>query len=98
MEPALRSKWAAGILLAILAVVIALSACSKHEKDSPDRVRTPKEQFDVITKNFHVPSANTNATERLRLQNEAARRYTDFVKQFPEQSNLCAQALRSLGN
>jgi TolA-binding protein len=98
MEPARRSETTAGILLAIGIACMAFTGCSKHDENSPERARAAKEQFDTITRNFHVPSANTNEAERLRLQNEAAARYADLVKRFPEQSNLCAQALRSLGN
>ncbi len=72
--------------------------CNSRQQDTPERVRTAKELFDSTTKEFHAPSAAANGTERLRLQNEAASRYADLVKRFPEQSNVCAQALRSLGN
>jgi hypothetical protein len=98
MEPARRNNFPVCILLALFAAGVALTACSKHEKDSPERAAVAKAQFDSITKEFHVPSANTNNAERLRLQNEAAARYADLVKRFPEQSNICAQALRSVGN
>src|SRR4051794_2243002 len=98
MEPARRSKCAMSILLALLVTCVAFTACSKHEKNSPERARAAKEQFDAIMKNFHIPSANTNETERVRLQNEAASRYAKLVKQFPGESNICAQALRGMGN
>jgi hypothetical protein len=98
MERARRNERAASILLAVLVACLALNGCSKHENDSPERARSAKEQFDAITKNFHIPSANTNDAERVRLQDEAAKGYAELVKRFPEQSNLCAQALRNLGN
>src|SRR5512132_769847 len=95
-----RSKraCAASILPALLAACVLLAACSREHKTSADRAQTPKTLFDVITKDVHVPAAAANGPERLRLQNEAASRYAELVKRFPEESNICAQALRSLGN
>ncbi|HMJ89754.1 MAG TPA: tetratricopeptide repeat protein [Candidatus Acidoferrum sp.] len=98
MEPVRRNKGAVRILLALVAVCALLTACSRREQDSPERAQGAKAQFDSVTKEFHVPSAAVNGAERLRLQNEATSHYLALVKKFPEQSNVCAQALRSIGN
>jgi tetratricopeptide (TPR) repeat protein len=95
MESARRSKGALSLSLALLTL---LAACSRQEKSSPERFNAAKAEFDTITKAFHEPSAAANGAERLRLQNEAASRYIAVAKKFPEQSNICAQAWRCIGN
>ena len=49
-------------------------------------------------RHFHARSAEATGPERDRLLNEAALRYNELLKNFPTETNLCAQALRALGS
>lgn len=97
MEPTRRSNLAAIASLALIHALLCVS-CSPKPQSSPDDSQGAKAVFDSITKEAHVPAASANGVERLRLQNDAAKRYADFVKRYPGESNLCAQSLRNLGN
>jgi hypothetical protein len=93
MERARRVECAASILLA---VVLAIVGCSKE--DEPPTGITARSELGRITKTLHEPSATAPANERRRMQDEAAARYAELVKRYPRESNVCAQALRSIGN
>jgi hypothetical protein len=88
--------------LLIFAVAIFVAGC--RERNPPrETPATPapadaRALFEATTKDYHLPSAAARTPERERLQEEAARRYAELVKKFPGESNLCAQALRSIGN
>lgn len=49
-------------------------------------------------KEFHTPSAQANGAEKERLLDEAAKRYTQLLRDYPEQTDIAPQALRGLGN
>lgn len=93
MEQARRVESAASI---VLALVMAVVGCSKA--DEPPKGLTARAELGGITKTFHEPSATAPAIERRRMQDEAAARYATLVKRYPKESNVCAQALRSIGN
>ena len=87
------------LLLAVLAVLTLLfSSCATTRQTPAERAAAAKTLFDRTTKEFHLPSAEANAGEQLRLQNEAARGYEQVLREFRDQSFWCAQAQRSLGN
>jgi tetratricopeptide (TPR) repeat protein len=85
-------------LLAILALAAPLSSCSKRPEAPGQRAAAAKALFDRATKDFHLPSAQTNAVEQARLEREAAAAYQQLLRQYPDQSFWAAQALRNLGN
>jgi TolA-binding protein len=47
---------------------------------------------------FHAPSAEARGAEHERLLGEAAKGYNELLKQFPTETNLCAQSMRALGS
>jgi tetratricopeptide (TPR) repeat protein len=63
-----------------------------------ERYSAAKQSFDNTTKLYHLPSADAKGAERDKLLAQAAAGYEQLLGQFPEQSNWCAQSLRSLGN
>jgi tetratricopeptide (TPR) repeat protein len=65
---------------------------------SPERYTAAKALFDQAAKEFHNPSAEKIGAERDRLLGQAAAAYEQLLKDYPEQTNWCAQALRSLGS
>lgn len=86
------------MVLVLLVLLACIAGCSQQKTSSPERIPAAKAQFDTIAKSFHIPSAAASGAERLHLQNEAASRYAALANNFPEQSNVCAQAWRSVGN
>ena len=77
----------------------ALTGCSsKPAETAPDRSAAAKALFEDTTKMFHTPSAEAKGAEKARLQNEAAARYEQLLKKFPEQQYWAAQARHGLGN
>ena len=81
---------------AVLAA-FAFAGCGPKES-LQQRADSARALFDGATRNYHIPSANTNDAERVRLQNLAAGSYEQLLKKYPEQEHWAAQALRSLGN
>jgi len=85
-----------GILLASL-----IPGCGHRETQNSAVVSapgSPKEIFEKVSKEFHIPSAEAKGTEKLRLQSAAAAGYQDLLKRFPNDEYWAAQARRSLGN
>jgi len=82
----------------LTAAALVIFGCAPKQQNTAERSAAAQTLFDSTTKNLHIPSAAATGAERLRLQNEAAAQYADLTKRFPEQSNLCAQALRGIGN
>ncbi len=85
------------IRISFLSLLLLLAGCSKSETPA-QRADAAKALFDRATKEFHVPSAEVRGAEQRRLQDQAAAAYEALLNRYPEQSNLCAQALRSLAN
>lgn len=85
-------------VVAVTLLVVLVSCREKPTVPAEARIEDPQAWFEITTKEFHIPSAATQSPERERLQDEAARRYAALIQQFPGESNLCAQALRSIGN
>ena len=84
-------------LVVILAFVSILMGCATA-RYSPKRAAAAKVSFDRVTKEFHLPSAEATGTRKTELLTQSARGYEDLLRQFSDQHNWCAQALRSLGN
>jgi len=94
-------KWLpfrAGILSLVPALWLAFGGCSEQPKIPEDRALAAKTLFEETTKNLHLPSAQAQGSERLRLQKQAAAAYEQLLKKYPEQEFWAAQALNSLGN
>ncbi len=81
-----------------LGLVAMLAACSRPKQSGLERAQAATALFNETTRKFHLPSADTNEVARARLLAEAAHGYERLLRDYPEQSNVCAQAWRSLGN
>lgn len=86
--------WVISVFLAIA----FLSGCEAKQQIPAERSTTARALFEETTKEFHNPSAEAKAPEKARLLSEAARRYEQLLKEYPEEQNLGAQALRGLGH
>jgi lipopolysaccharide biosynthesis regulator YciM len=85
-------------VLLLLLCTAFLFGCS-HDKRSPaNNSATARALFEQTTREFHGPSAEAHGAERERLLNEAAKNYGELLKRFPQETNLCAQAVRALGS
>jgi tetratricopeptide (TPR) repeat protein len=100
MNVQIESKACAPVFIALcaLGLVAMLVSCSPPNQSAKQRAQAAKTLFDQTLQRLHLPSADTNEVERTRLLTEAARNYERLLGEYPEQSNLCAQAWRSLGN
>jgi tetratricopeptide (TPR) repeat protein len=91
MERILPGKFAVGTLLAV-----GLLGCATAPKR--DRAADAKLLFEQTVMEYHLPSAEAKEPERDKLLVQAAGGYTQLLHSYPEQSDWCAQALRSLAN
>ncbi len=100
MNAPLRSRVCGPVLMSAcaLGLVTMLASCSRPKQSGVERAQAATALFNETTKRFHLPSANTNEPARVQLLAEAARGYERVLREYPEQSNVCAQAWRSLGN
>jgi tetratricopeptide (TPR) repeat protein len=92
----LRNAWFFPGLLALL--LVGLTGCAHHRESSLQRSEAARALFERTTKEFHLPSAEAQGAGRLKLQEEAAAGYRELIKEYPDQRQWAAQALRSLGN
>ena len=93
-----RSSRIAAFLAPILLCAALLSGCKEKPAAPASSHASVRELFDQTVREFHAPSAEARGPERERLLSEAAKRYDEQLKTFPAETNLCAQALRALGN
>ncbi len=75
-----------------------LSGCNKKQSAPASTPITARALFEQTTRDFHTPSAEANGAERERLLAGAAERYEWLLKEFADERDLGAQALRGLGN
>ena len=87
-----------GLLIAFLPLVALLFGCKPAAPSSGEQPASARALFDQASKEFYGPSTEAKGTERERLLSEAARRYSRLLKEFPAETNLCAQSLRALGS
>jgi len=78
--------------------VALLPGCSGRKQTPAERSAAARALFEQATKEFHNPSAEAIGAEKTRLLKEAAKRYEELLKDYPEEQSLGAQALRGLGN
>ena len=86
------------LCLSLSAAALLFAGCTVSKETPEQRATAAKTLFDQTTKNLHLPSAEAEGAERLRLQNEAADAYRQLLKKYPDQEKWAAPALRSLGN
>ena len=84
-------------LIGLVLASLVLTGCSGQKGTPSERSAAAQALFERATKEFHNPSAEAKGAEQLRLQNEAALCYQRLLKNFPDQSNWCAQALCGMG-
>lgn len=89
---------AVGLVALLCGPASFLAGCSAEKENPAQRAAAAQALFDQTTKNCHVPAATARGAEQLRLLDQAARGYEQLLRRYPEQSNLCAQALRGLGH
>lgn len=77
-------------------MTILLTGCATAP--NPARARSAKSLFEATARDYHFPSAIATGTKRDRLLAEAATGYENLLRQYPDQDDWCAKALRSLGN
>jgi tetratricopeptide (TPR) repeat protein len=85
-------------LALLLPLALLLCGCASQRQIPPQRYEAAKALFDQTTKMYHLPSAEAKGAEQDKLRNQAARGYTQLLKDYPDQADWCAQARRSLGN
>jgi len=86
------------ILAGLAMIALLSSSCSRKQESPQQRYDAAKALFEQATKQFHNPSAFAQGVEQQKLQAQAAENYEKILRRYPEQTNWCAQALRSLAN
>ena len=79
-------------------LALALTACTANQQTPQQRHDAALALFNQTVKNSHQPSAEATGAEKEKLLNQAAAGYTELLKKYSDQPDLCSQALRSLGN
>ena len=105
VRPAPRRRWLHSSFVIrhslpalLVGLALALFSCASPKETPQQRAEAARALFDQTTKTFHLPSAETSGATRDRLLLQAAAGYEELLKQYPEQTHTCAQALLSLGN
>jgi tetratricopeptide (TPR) repeat protein len=91
---------ATSVLVSLLALATlgGLLGCDRKQEPSPQRAEAARHLFDQATREFHLPADRAGASEKARLQQQAAAAYQRLIREFPDQPYWAAQALRNLGN
>jgi hypothetical protein len=88
-----RDKWC------VLLVCCALLAGCKEKKSSSGQSNprsSARALFDQATREFSLE--DRSGPDRQRWLEEASKSYEQVLKEFPAETNLCAQSLRALGS
>ena len=93
-----RSSRIAALFVPVLCCAVLLLSCKEKPVQPAVPATSARALFDQAAREFHAPSAEAPGPERERLLSEAAQRYEELLNTFPTETNLCAQALRALGN
>ncbi len=80
-----------------MAAMIWFAGCEERAAAPAGKSADPQALFADAMTHFHARSVEATGSEKIRLLDEAARRYRALVKDFPAEAHLCAQALRALG-
>jgi len=97
MKSDIRNRVPRPIFRLLPMLLLSLLGCKQSPPPStPERYTAAKALFDRAAKEFHNPSAEKAGAERNQLLSQASQSYEQLLKDYPEQTNWCAQALRSL--
>jgi tetratricopeptide (TPR) repeat protein len=86
------------LAILLFLALLCVTGCKPAPTPTPERFAAAKALFDQTAKEFHNLSAEKTGPEREKLLTQAAAGYEQLAKNYPEQTNWCAQALRSLGS
>ena len=84
--------------LALILCAALMAGCAGKRQTAQQRAVAAKALFEQTTRNFHLPSAETDGPEKRRLQAEASRGYRELLSKYSDQKLYASQAERSLGN
>ena len=84
--------------LLLLVAFFSLSGCKEKSPSPTPATGEARTLFTNTMARFHVPSAEATGAERERLLGEATKGYSELLKLFPTETNLCARSLRALGS
>lgn len=84
--------------LLLLVTTLAMGGCKEKAPSKSPILGDARTLFTNTMNRFHAPSAEARGAERDRLLNEAAKGYDEVLRQFPTETNVCAQSLRALGS
>jgi tetratricopeptide (TPR) repeat protein len=95
MQPSKKLTW-----LAVWLVCNTLMPGCHSNKAAPEsrQQTSARALFEQTTRNFQIPSAEANGSEKTALQAKAAAGYEQLLKSFPEDPVYAPQAERNLGN
>ncbi|MST95064.1 MAG: hypothetical protein EXS33_07330 [Pedosphaera sp.] len=82
----------------LVVLCLAIAACTANHPTPQQRHDAALALLNQTTKDFHQPSAEATGAARDRLLNQAAAGYSELLKKYSDQPDLCSQALRNLGN
>src|SRR3989442_22360 len=89
------------LIMASGALALQFFGCATAQQKATrqhERYSAAKNLFSQTTKLYHLPSADATGPGKEKLLAQAAAGYDQLIRQFPDQPNWSAQALRSLGN
>ena len=86
------------LLVSLLALVVGCGQRAPDPVRQAQRAAAAKALFDQTTKDCHLPSAQATGAECDRLLGLAAAGYEKLLREYRDQPDWCAPALRSLGN
>lgn len=91
------SPW---LILSVFLLTSFSGCMTQQERAARQETRytEAKAVFEQTTKIYHLPSAQAQGDEKMKLLTQAAAGYEQLVRRYPDQPVWCAQALRSLGN
>src|SRR3990172_8161861 len=89
-------RFFAPLRMTILIGLIATAGCVSTNPEQ--RAAEAKDLFERTVREFHLPAAEAQGAARDKLLAQAAAGYEQLLRQHPNESFWCAQALRSLGN
>ena len=85
----------AGILILLL---VGCATPARKPAELQLRYDAAKKLFEQSAKTYHIPSADLQGVEKMKLLDRAVAGYEKVLKKYPDQKFWCAEALRSLGN
>jgi tetratricopeptide (TPR) repeat protein len=85
--------------LSVALSLFVLAGCDdRRPASTAERAEAAKTEFESITRDLHLPSAEATGPQAGELRRQAAARYESLLRQYGDQEFWAAQALRSLAN